>query len=330
MELYKLNQSLLVRNSTKEIEQLVAQNQQVAWNDLPTIADFVFIALHGGSGENGSVQGALEMLGLPYNGSGVLTSALCMDKYKTTQFLQSKGIGVPRGMLIAEHEWRSRTQEIIDAIVSTIGLPTIIKPHDDGCSVMVAKAKTAADLAVHIETIFAHGKHYALVEECIMGMELTVGVIGNERPQALPPSQTVTASDILSIEEKFLPGAGENQTPAPLPADALALVQRTMERAYQYLGCSGYARIDCFYQSGENSPTSNERVVIIEVKTLPGMTPATCIFHQAAEIGIKPMDFIDIIIKFGLEKHSQGVKDELKQNILKQNAKTQSLHFNAD
>ncbi|MFI5333470.1 MAG: ATP-grasp domain-containing protein [Candidatus Babeliales bacterium] len=310
MELYKLNQSLLVRNSTKEIESMVDKSSYVAWNDLPNIADFVFIGLHGGAGENGSVQGALEMLGVPYNGSGILASSLCMDKYKTTQFLHSKGIDVPRGLLIAHHEWLTNKEALLETITTTIGLPAIIKPHDDGCSVMVAKANNTTDLVTHIETIFAHGKNHALVEECIVGMELTVGVIGNEKPQALPPSQTVTASDILSIEEKFLPGAGENQTPAPLPEQTLTLVQRTMERAYEFLGCRGYARIDCFYQSAAQSPTGAERVVIIEVNTLPGMTPATCIFHQAAEIGIKPMDFIDLIIKFGFEEHKQSVKLE--------------------
>ena len=134
-------------------------------------------------------------------------------------------------------------------------------------------------------------------------MELTVGVVGNQTPRALPPSQAVCAAEILSIEEKFLPGAGENQTPAPLPADTLQLVQRTMENVFKAVGAKGYARIDCFYQDAAHSKTKKERVIILEINTLPGMTPATCIFHQAAEVGIKPMDFIDFIITLGLEEH---------------------------
>lgn len=134
-------------------------------------------------------------------------------------------------------------------------------------------------------------------------MELTVGVIGNETPQALPPSQAISSADILSIEEKFLPGAGENQTPAPLPAKTLHVIQQTLEHAYKTVGCKGYSRIDCFYQTAKQSKTKKERVVFIEFNTLPGMTPATCIFHQAAELGIKPMDFIDKIITFGLQEH---------------------------
>ena len=137
-------------------------------------------------------------------------------------------------------------------------------------------------------------------------MELTVGVIGNTKPQALPPSQAICTGDILSIEEKFLPGAGENQTPAPLPTGTLTFVRKTIERAFESLNCKGYARIDCFYQSAFQSPTGNERLIILEVNTLPGLTPATCIFHQAAEMGMKPMEFIDRIIELGFEEHAVG------------------------
>ena len=135
-------------------------------------------------------------------------------------------------------------------------------------------------------------------------MELTVGVIGNDHPRALPPSQAISAQGILSIQEKFLPGAGENQTPALLSQEALRFVQDVMEKVYTILQCKGYARIDCFYQNAQISPTGKERVVILEVNTLPGLTPATCLFHQVAEIGLRPMDFIDTLIMLGFEEHN--------------------------
>ena len=307
MELFQINNELLVRNSTREIQELVDQKTKLKWHDLATIADFVFIALHGGEGENGAVQGALEMLGLPYNGSAVLASALCMDKYKTNQFLAQHGFDIPQALFISQNEWQKSSKAIIEKISNTLPLPLIIKPHDDGCSVMVQKIKKSEHISAALNTLFDAGKSYALVEECISGMELTVGVIGNEQPRALPPSQAVSTGDILSIEEKFLPGAGENQTPAPLPSPALNFVQKTMEQAYKAIGCRGYARIDCFYQDATQSPTGKERVIFIEINTLPGMTPATCIFHQAAEVGIKPMDFIDLIIKLGFEEHGRKI-----------------------
>jgi len=303
MELYKIPQSLLVRNSTSEIESLVTPEMKVTWQELPDLADFIFIGLHGGAGENGAVQGALEMLGLPYNGSSVLASSMCMDKYKTNEFLRHHGFEVPKSLLIARTDWETTPKETQKKIMNELPLPVIIKPHDDGCSMMVEKISTEKQIATALNAIFADKKSHALVEECIDGMELTVGVIGNEKPRALPPSQAVTTGDILSIEEKFLPGAGENQTPAPLSPHATKLVQQTVERAYKAVSCSGYARIDCFYQTREQSPTGKERVILLEFNTLPGMTPATCIFHQAAEIGIKPMEFIDSIIQLGFEKH---------------------------
>ena len=107
------------------------------------------------------------------------------------------------------------------------------------------------------------------------------------------------------IEEKFLPGAGENQTPAPLPSATLEFVKKTMENVYAAIDCKGYARIDCFYQTAEQSTAQKERVVILEINTLPGLTPATCIFHQAAEEDIRPMDFIDMIVTLGFEYHQK-------------------------
>lgn len=305
LELYPLTQKLLVHNTTLEIEHDLDRSTKIAWHHLPTKFDFIFIGLHGGVGENGSVQGTLEMLGLPYNGSGIAASALCMDKYETNKLLKSQGFEVPKSLLVEKIDWQNNKKQILETIKKEFLLPFIVKPHDDGCSVMVQKIKNFKNTETALAAIFKDNKTHALLEEFITGMELTVGVIGNEQPQALPPSQTVVTGDILTIEEKFLPGAGENQTPAPLPQETLKLVQKTIEQAYKTIGCSGYARIDCFYQTEKQSPTGKERIVILEINTLPGMTPATCIFHQAAEIGIKPMEFIDRIVQLGLEKHKK-------------------------
>lgn len=307
MELFKLSQKQLIKNSTREINALLTPDIQIQWDDLPHLFDFVFIGLHGGKGENGAVQGTLEMLGLPYNGSGVLASALCMDKFKTNNFLRSQGFDVPQSTLIQSEEWLTKTlqeKEIFcSKTLASFSYPLIIKPHDDGCSIMVQKAKDAADLQTKLDLFFTTDKKIAMVEEFIHGIELTCGVLGNTTVTALPPSKVVANKDILSIEEKFLPGEGENQTPAPLPQEALALIKETMERAFIAIGCNGYARIDSFYQDATQSPTGKERVIILEFNTLPGLTPATCIFHQAAEVGLKPMEFIDKIVALGFELH---------------------------
>ena len=299
--LHKINNQLLVRNSTKEIEIGLSQNMQIYWDDLKEIADFVFIALHGGSGENGAVQGALEMLDMPYNGPGIFTSALCMDKFKTNNFLKAAGFTTPEARLINKIDWQNNKSQILDKFTN---YPYIAKPHDDGCSVMVQKVKNRFDLDIAIEAVFNLNKNYVLVEEVIKGMELTVGVVGNNNPIALPPSQTIATKDILSMEEKFLPGAGENQTPALISKEAEKFVRTTIENVFKAVKGNGYSRIDCFYQSKEESKSGKEQVVILEINTLPALTPATCLFHQAAEVNIKPMEFVDLIVQLGLEKHS--------------------------
>ncbi len=295
----------LVLNSTQEIEHSLEKSQQWSLEDIKINADFVFIALHGAQGENGVIQGALEMMKIPYNGSGVLASALCMDKHKTSLLLKACGFDVPKNILVPldVESWQ-------DHDFSAVTFPSIVKPHNDGCSVGVNKVKNMHELHNALECLKTNGHTYALVEEFIQGLELTVGVLGNKNAASLPPSAAISTQDILSIEEKFLPGAGENQTPAPLPAASLAFVQRTMENIYKTIGCSGYARIDCFYQSPEMSPTGKERVITLEVNSLPGLTPATVIFHQAAEVGMSPTEFLDTIVQLGFEKHGRSKNQE--------------------
>lgn len=306
-QLYRINQVQLVKNSTAEISESLDESQRIHWNNLKEQFDFVFIALHGAPGEDGTVQGMLEMLSIPYNGSSVFASALCMDKAKTAEFLRAAGFETPLQRMINQDEWHQNSNAIIEHITQQIAPPFIVKPHDDGCSVMVMKAQDKEKLANAIKTIFKKHPSGVLVEQLITGMELTVGVLGNDTPESLVPSQAVSAGDILSIEEKFLPGAGENQTPAPLPHAALDLVEKTMQAVYKAVGCKGYARIDCFYQSAEQSPTGAERVVTLEINSLPGLTPATCIFHQAAERGMRPMEFLDRIIELGFQEHRSQI-----------------------
>lgn len=325
LELYKIDQTLLVRNNTQEIKKDLKNNMKIKWNDLPRLSDFVFIALHGAEGENGSIQGALEILEIPYNGSSVLTSSLCINKYKTNQFLKSQGFQVPNHTLFNHKQYLKDKMQTIKSIEEKFSYPLIVKPHDDGCSILVFKAKDQNELISSLEEIFNDSKRYVLIEECIEGTELTVGVIGNSDIYVLPPSLVRTTKDILSIEEKFLPGYGENQTPAPLSKSTLENIKLTIKSAYKSVHCKGYARIDCFYQSAKENPTKSERIVILEINTLPGMTPATCIFHQAAEIGIKPMDFIDLIIQLGLQEHTQP---KLTKNFIeKENSFEQFLKY---
>lgn len=311
MQLYAIDQQLLTKNRTAEIAAALSPENRWHWSDLQQRVDFVFNALHGGAGENGTVQGALEMMHIPYNGSSVATSTLCMQKHATTRFLHTQGFAVPASYLLHAHAYTCDAQAALHAIQTELSFPLVVKPNDDGCSVMVQKAHDLATLQAAIDLIFDSGKTTVLLEEYITGMELTVGCIGNTHAMALPPSMVARAHDILTIEEKFLPGAGENQTPAPLSVEQRTYIQATIAAVYKAVECSGYARIDCFYQTAEESPTGNERVVIIEINTLPGLTPATCLFHQAAEIGMRPHELIETIIELGQERHARNTQQHM-------------------
>lgn len=316
MQLHIISHTLLVSASTHEISSHLRQTESLRWADLKNKADFVFLALHGGQGENGIVQGTLEMLGLPYNGPSVFTSSLCMDKYKTGQFLKAKGFDVPQAFLLSKQDFVQESFDNLDKFIALVGYPCIIKPHDDGCSVMVASAKNREQLIDALKNIFEQ-KDFALIEQRLIGMELTVGVVGNQNPRALAPSQAIAQGGILSIEEKFLPGAGENQTPARLPKEDILLVQQVVRDAFVAVCGQGYSRIDCFFQNAQESGTGEKRVVILEVNTLPGLTPATCLFHQAAEEGLRPMELLDEIIQLGLQAHRQDETmsvDQILQN----------------
>ena len=315
-DLFRLSSKLLIQNSAKEISSMLTNTMQVKWADLSKLCDFVFIGLHGGDGENGNIQGALEMLGVPYNGPGVLTSALCIDKHKVNSFLEKKGFAVPKARIISEEFYekckvQKNLEKHCENIVDELLLPLILKPYNEGCSFRVKKICNEKELLVELDSFFKTGRKAALLEEYLLGMELTCGVIGNEKPLVFPPSMVVAHSGILSIEEKFLIGIGENQTPAPLPQETLELIKDIVKDVYITVGCKGYSRIDCFYQNAKISPTKKERVVILEINTLPALTPATCLFHQAAELDIRPMELIDKIVELGFENHKYLTKHKV-------------------
>lgn len=287
---------LLVQNTTADIESRLDEAKRIAYEDLQERVDFVYIGLHGKYGEDGCLQGILELLGIPYSGSGVLASAVGMDKHITRHILAAAGMKVPKYLLISTKDWQTNPQVISGLVEDSLGYPCVVKPTREGCSTGLAVVRQPEKLPAAIEAAF-QWDNAVLIEELLRGMEVTCGVMGNEEPVALLPSQTPPKGDFLTVEEKFLPGEGVNITPAPLPAEMLKKIQDTMIQAYKVLGIKVYARIDGFVVDGE--------VVITEPNTLPGMTPSTVIFHQAAEAGMSPPEFIDRIIQLSLEAHAK-------------------------
>jgi len=328
----------LVDITQKYAGKMLAQPVPLTLADLKNRADSVFIALHGRPGEDGALQAILEKYELPYNGSGVASSQTTIDKFRTNQILREKGILVAQHTLVHEEEWRADRQALINKIAQKFSYPFITKPADDGCSSAVKKIKNEAELIAFAEMMFRSTpeflptaaqtlqlkpneefpqKNYFLLEELIeakgakLFMEITGGMLTHldtDRQvsyEVFEPSEALATGDVLSLEEKFLAGEGQNITPATYSPDMLEnkrisqLVRTELGRVARILGVLGYCRIDAFVRI---MPDDSVEVVVIEVNSLPGMTPATCIFHQCALNGYKPYQFIDEILTFGAKR----------------------------
>ncbi len=320
--------------------EVVDKPHQISVAELADKVDIVFIALHGRPGEDGRLQADLEKYNLPYNGSGVESSNRTIDKYATNQLLKEHGVYIAEQLLVSRDTWENEPHGIIDYISKTFNLPLIAKPSDDGCSSAVKKIRNEEELQAYLGLMFrtqvdfdrgeAAGKtlhlqsneefpkkDFCLIEELIEQkdaahfLEVTGGLlthrqdIGTIRYEMFEPSETLASEDILSLEEKFLAGHGQNITPARYDKDPerrdeiAAKVKADLKRVAEILKVEGYARIDAFVKILENGEV---QTYIIEVNSLPGMTPATAIFHQCALNGYTPYAFIDAILEYGFSR----------------------------
>jgi len=297
---------------------------------LASSIDFAFIALHGRPGEDGSLQVELEKYEIPYNGSGIESSAITIDKFKTNEILRQNGIEVANHLLIYKSEWLLDSRKTIAEIERLFQYPIIAKPSDDGCSSAVKKLSDRYDLKLYLLGMFRTDeempielrqelklqpneefprKEYFVIEDLISSnsadhfIEVTGGMYtvrnedGSHNYEVFYPSEALAQKGILSLEEKFLAGEGQNITPArfsKLPEineQVSVEVKDVLRKTATVMNVEGYCRIDAFVRIW-NSPLKVETIVI-EINSLPGLTPATCIFHQAALNKLTPFDFLD-------------------------------------
>ncbi|XOV94736.1 MAG: D-alanine--D-alanine ligase [Bacteroidota bacterium] len=310
--------------------------EELTYKDLKDRIDFAFIALHGRPGEDGAIQQELEAVGIPYNGSGVESSSTTIDKFKTNEILRKKGFHVADHCMMFKKDFQNDPIREIERLEDEFGYPFIAKPSDDGCSSAVKMIRNRNEILAFSEMMFRDSpvfpekpremlrlkeneefpiKDYFLVEELIKKkgeahfLEITGGVITRKENgkliyEGLEPSETLASGEVLSLEEKFLAGEGQNVTPARFSNDPKRSkeisreVRSVLERVAETLHVEGYCRIDAFVRIYEDKIET----YIIEINSLPGMTPATAIFHQAALAGMKPYEFIDHIITNGFNK----------------------------
>lgn len=257
--------------------------------DAPDL-DVALVIMHGRGGEDGSLQGLLDLLGIPYQGSGVLGSALGMNKELSKILYQQAGLQVSEALFFNKDEAPS-----LEDIEARLGLPVVIKPVNEGSSIGITKARSREELAKGLEAAFLLD-HRVLVEEFVRGVEVTGGVLGNKKLTALPLVEIVPSEqyDFFDYEAKYTAGASTEIVPARLDEAVTKKAQEAALTAHRALHCRGYSRTDMIIRGQD--------IFMLETNTIPGMT-ATSLFPQAAQaMGLTFSQLLDRLIELALEK----------------------------
>jgi D-alanine-D-alanine ligase len=292
-------QKFLPENTSARFLQAAGESEPVtALTQLPRLShlerpDCVFIALHGPGGEDGTVQGFLEMIGVPYTGSGILASALAMDKVRYKQFMAAEAI--PMAAQRVYHKGDNLQQAVIE-IEETLNFPVVIKAASQGSSYGTSIATEAKSCLEGLQNAFEYD-HTALVEQKLEGIEITVAVLGNENPVALPVVEISTKDGFFDFTAKYSQAPGEGATeivPARISDDNTREAQELAVVCHRLLGCRGMSRTDMFI--------TDKGIYVLETNTIPGMTPTSLLPKAAKAAGIEFGQLLDHLIDLALEK----------------------------
>jgi D-alanine-D-alanine ligase len=251
--------------------------------------------LHGPMGEDGTVQGLLELANVPYVGSGVLGSALAMDKAMAKQVLAVNGIAQARHRAFRAHQI---TPGLPATLAEELGLPLFVKPANMGSSVGVSKAKTVEDVRDAIEIALTYDE-WVVVEEAIVGREIEVAVLGNLEPRASVPGEIVPGAEFYDYADKYVDDGSQALVPAPLTREQSDEVRALALRVFTTLRCEGLARVDFFFEEAGRGFLCNE------VNTMPGFTPISMYPKLWIASGLSYSDLIDELVHLAVERHAR-------------------------
>ncbi|MEX2104794.1 MAG: D-alanine--D-alanine ligase, partial [Bacilli bacterium] len=300
----------LLNESTSNKLRLVSSNQStisVEEKDqsslLPSVApslasaniDVVFPVLHGTYGEDGTIQGLLEMANVPYVGAGVLSSAVGMDKVFTKRVFDQ--MELPQGNYLSylRSQWDHEANEVLVEIESRFSYPVFVKPSNSGSSVGISKAKNQDELIEAIHLACQYDRKF-LVEENIKGREIEVAILGNEDPIASVPGEIVSSNDFYDYRAKYVDGKSAMVIPAELPSEHSELIRELAIKAYKAIDASGLARVDFFY-------TEEGRILINEINTMPGFTKYSMYANLWAGTGLTYSQLVEKLIRLALERY---------------------------
>jgi D-alanine-D-alanine ligase len=283
-----------VKEKPPDVKDLEIKSKQAALEAIHAFdfsdVDVIFLALHGGQGEDGTIQALLDLTGKPYTGSGVLASALSMDKAMSKKIFERERILTPEWFSILESD-PPELSAVVERIEKAFGFPCVVKPNNQGSTVGLTVVEQKDDLKKAIECAQEYSRH-VLIERYISGRELTVGVLG-ETP--LPVVEIVPEHGIYDYECKYTHGKSNYMCPAEIPDEKTKEIQAIGLKAFQALGCEGYARVDFRY--GED-----DQFYCLEVNTLPGMTSLSLVPMAAKALGIDFPELVDRIARLALNK----------------------------
>lgn len=263
------------------------------------VIDIAFPVLHGPNGEDGSIQGLLQLCEIPYVGNGVLASAVAMEKSKAKALFESAGISVAQGVVVTEKEFDLDPEGILASCQEQFKLPVFVKPSRSGSSVGVTKVKHFADLESAIVEAFTHD-NTVLVESAVVGREVECGVLelpNGELKVSLAGEIVVTGREFYDYEAKYLDGGADLLVPTSLTEAELSEMHHLAKKAFRALGCSGLARTDFFL--------THSGFVITEVNTMPGFTPISMYPSLWQATGVSYPELVDTLIQTGLSQGTQ-------------------------
>jgi len=259
--------------------------------------DVVFPVLHGPYGEDGTVQGLLELAGIPYVGAGVVASAVGMDKSLFKNVMEAHGVPVVPWVVILRKQWEQAPDEVLDSIEAEIGYDCFVKPANLGSSVGVSKAHDRDELRDALDDASRYDRKL-LVEVAIDAREIEVSVLGNDDPIASVPGEIVPCNEFYDYRAKYLDGESSLLIPAPIPDRTADTIRQLALAAYRAIDCAGMARVDFLLDRNTG------KVYLNELNTLPGFTPISMYPKLWEASGISYSELIDRLIQLALERHA--------------------------
>ena len=264
--------------------------------------DVVFPLIHGSNGEDGTLQGFLELTGLPYVGAGVAASALGMDKALQKAIFRQLGFPLPDDIVVLARQWEADPTVVARQVEAAIPYPCFVKPANSGSSIGTSKARSREDLDEALTEAFRYDRK-ALVEAAVEGRQIEIAILGNDEPAASPVGEVTFAGEFYDYHAKYEDPSTRLHIPADIPTDTAEQLRQLALDAFQAIDCAGLARVDFFL-------TPEGRVVLNEVNTIPGFTPMSMYPKLWEHAGLPYRDLITRLIELALQRHQADARRE--------------------